>query len=150
MGLMIKKILVPTDFSDLTKSAMSYAIRIARVFGAEIHILHVVEGYEHNVLKGLEAKLSIVSLVMFEHHYDDMLKKDYTFRDIHRLLINNNFKQIYKYKMSFRKTFEYILLLGFLIARVIASLKSKVVFIFFLFLYSVILFAIDLDLPSSP
>ena len=41
---------------------------------------------------------------MFEHHYDDMLKKDYTFRDIHRLLINNNFKQIYK----FRKTFEYI------------------------------------------
>ena len=66
------------------------------------------EGYEHNVLKGLEAKLSIVSLVMFEHHYDDMLKKDYTFRDIHRLLINNNFKQIYKYKMSFRKTFEYI------------------------------------------
>ena len=66
------------------------------------------EGYEHNVLKGLEAKLSIVSLVMFEHHYDDMLKKDYTFRDIHRLLINNNFKQIYKYKMSFRKTFEYM------------------------------------------
>ena len=50
MGLMIKKILVPTDFSDLTKSAMSYAIRIARVFGAEIHILHVVEGYEHNVM----------------------------------------------------------------------------------------------------
>tara|TARA_B100000683_G_scaffold13283_1_gene13857 strand:+ start:147 stop:1010 length:864 start_codon:yes stop_codon:yes gene_type:complete len=69
MGLMIKKILVPTDFSDLTKSAMSYAIRIARVFGAEIHILHVVEGYEHNVMgeteevtqeilkKGLESKM---------------------------------------------------------------------------------------------
>ncbi len=66
------------------------------------------EGYEYNVLKGLGTKLSAVSLIMFEHHYDDMLKKNYSFRDIHQLLISNNFKQIYKYKMSFRKTFEYI------------------------------------------
>ena len=66
------------------------------------------EGYEYNVLKGLDSKLSTVTLIMFEHHYDDMLKKNYTFRDIHQLLISNNFKQIYKYKMSFRKTFEYI------------------------------------------
>ena len=67
------------------------------------------EGYEYNVLKGTEIKkISTVTLIMFEHHYDDMLKKNYTFGDIHQLLISNNFKQIYKYKMSFRKTFEYI------------------------------------------
>jgi len=66
------------------------------------------EGYEYNVLKGLDTKLSNVTLIMFEHHYDDMLQKNYTFRDINKLLISNNFKQIYKYKMSFRKTFEYI------------------------------------------
>ena len=66
------------------------------------------EGYEYNVLKGLGTKLPAISLIMFEHHYDDMLKKNYSFRDIHQLLISNNFKQIYKYKMSFRKTFEYI------------------------------------------
>jgi FkbM family methyltransferase len=66
------------------------------------------EGYEYNVLKGLGGKISAVSLIMFEHHYDDMLKKNYSFGDIHQLLISNNFKQIYKYKMSFRKTFEYI------------------------------------------
>tara|TARA_B100000700_G_scaffold286641_1_gene341732 strand:- start:8224 stop:8943 length:720 start_codon:yes stop_codon:yes gene_type:complete len=66
------------------------------------------EGYEYNVLKGLESKISIISLIMFEHHYDDMLKKDYSFSDIHKLLKDNNFQQIYKYRMSFRKTFEYI------------------------------------------
>ena len=66
------------------------------------------EGYEYNVLKGLDSKLSTVTLIMFEHHYDDMLKKNYTFRDIHQLLISNNIKQIYKYKMSIRKTNEYI------------------------------------------
>ena len=45
---------------------------------------------------------------MFEHHYHNMLIKNYKFRDIHQLLKKNNFKQIYKYKMAFRKTFEYI------------------------------------------
>ena len=45
---------------------------------------------------------------MFEHHYDDMIRKDYSFGDIHDLLKKNNFEQIYKYKMPFRKTFEYI------------------------------------------
>ena len=45
---------------------------------------------------------------MFEHHYDNMIIKDYTFRDINNFLIMNNFSQIYKIKMPFRKTFEYI------------------------------------------
>ena len=45
---------------------------------------------------------------MFEHHYHDMILKKYKFSDIHSLLINNNFKQIFKSKMPFRKTFEYI------------------------------------------
>ena len=66
------------------------------------------EGYEFYVLKGLENNISKVSLIMFEHHYDDMLVKNYTFTDVHNLLIKNNFMQIYKCKMPFRKTFEYI------------------------------------------
>jgi methyltransferase, FkbM family len=66
------------------------------------------EGYEFNVLLGLGKYLQKVSLIMFEHHYDDMIKKDYSFGDIHDLLKKNNFEQIYKYKMPFRKTFEYI------------------------------------------
>ena len=66
------------------------------------------EGYEYNVLKGLGTKLSAVSLIMFEHHYDNMIIKNYTFGDIHDLLKKNHFKPIYKYKMPFRKTFEYL------------------------------------------
>lgn len=66
------------------------------------------EGYEFNVLLGLRNDLKIAKLIMFEHHYHNMLIKNYKFRDIHQLLKKNNFKQIYKYKMAFRKTFEYI------------------------------------------
>jgi len=66
------------------------------------------EGYENEILLGLKQKLSKVKLVMFEHHYDNMIKKNYTFRDINEILIKNNFKMIFKAKMPFRKTFEYI------------------------------------------
>ena len=66
------------------------------------------EGYEMKVLLGLEKEFKKVSIIMFEHHYDDMIKKNYKFRDINNLLRINNFIQIYKYKVAFRKTFEYI------------------------------------------
>ena len=66
------------------------------------------EGYEYEVLLGLENKIQLVSTIMFEHHYDNMIKKGYTFRNINDLLVKNNFKKIYKSRMPFRKTFEYI------------------------------------------
>ena len=66
------------------------------------------EGYEYYVLKGLQNQFQKIKLILFEHHYDNMLIKDYKFGDIHNFLIRNKFKQIYKYKMAFRKTFEYV------------------------------------------
>tara|TARA_B110000971_G_scaffold202742_1_gene222732 strand:+ start:482 stop:1228 length:747 start_codon:yes stop_codon:yes gene_type:complete len=66
------------------------------------------EGYELNVLKGLKNKIKDVKIIFFEHHYNNMIKKNYNFADIHSLLINNKFKKIYKSKMPFRKTFEYM------------------------------------------
>ena len=66
------------------------------------------EGYEYDVLLGLKDNIKKVSIIMFEHHYDDMLNKNYTFRDINKLLKKNNFDKIFKLKMPFRKTFEYI------------------------------------------
>jgi len=68
------------------------------------------EGYELEVLQGLKTKISNVKLIMFEHHYDDMIKKSYKYSNISKLLKDNNFKNIYKSKMPFRKTFEYIYL----------------------------------------
>ena len=66
------------------------------------------EGSEFDVLIGAEDLLKNIELIIFEHHYHDMLKKNYTFSDINKLLIKNNFVQLKKFKMPFRKTFEYI------------------------------------------
>ena len=68
------------------------------------------EGYEFEVLQGLKKYISSVKLVMFEHHYDDMIKKSYKYSDISKFLKDNDFEKIYKSKMPFRKTFEYIFL----------------------------------------
>ena len=78
----------------------------------EINTVHFMkidtEGYEYEILKGLGKNFNKVKLIMFEHHYHDMLKKNYTFSNIHKLLSENNFIQIFKAKMPFRKTFEYV------------------------------------------
>ena len=66
------------------------------------------EGYELEVLRGLKDLISEVSIILFEHHYDNMIVKNYKFSDIHNLLRNNGFKRIYKTKMPFRKSFDYI------------------------------------------
>jgi hypothetical protein len=66
------------------------------------------EGHEMCVLKGCKKTLKYIDYIYFEHHYDDMLDKGYTFSDINRFLKINGFKKIYKSKMFFRKTFEYI------------------------------------------
>lgn len=38
----IRRILFPTDFSDYAEDALSYAVRLAKDFDAELHVLHVV------------------------------------------------------------------------------------------------------------
>ena len=39
----IKRVLVPTDFSDTARRALMYGISFAREFGAELLLVHVVE-----------------------------------------------------------------------------------------------------------
>lgn len=68
------------------------------------------EGYEYDVLLGLKENIKKIGFILFEHHYDDMIKKNYKFTDINNLLVKNNFVQVFKIKMFFRKTFEYIYL----------------------------------------
>ena len=66
------------------------------------------EGYEYEAILGLRNKLKNVKFIFFEHHYDNMILKNYKFRDIHKVLIDNNFLQVLKIKMPLRKSFEYI------------------------------------------
>tara|TARA_Y100000590_G_scaffold46710_1_gene49468 strand:- start:731 stop:1468 length:738 start_codon:yes stop_codon:yes gene_type:complete len=61
------------------------------------------EGYEYETILGLRNKLKSVKLIFFEHHYDNMILKNYKFRDIHRVLVDNNFLQVLKVKMPLRK-----------------------------------------------
>ncbi len=68
------------------------------------------EGYEYEILKGASENLKNIKIILFEHHYDDMINKGYKFSDINNILLKNNFKQIFKIKMPYRKTFEYIYL----------------------------------------
>ena len=68
------------------------------------------EGYEYLVLLGAKKSFSKIKLLYFEHHYDDMIIKNYKFSDVHKLLTQYGFKKVYKSKMFFRKIFEYIYL----------------------------------------
>ncbi len=66
------------------------------------------EGYELKVLKGIGEKLKDIKAIYLEHHFDDMVIKDYKLSDIHNFLKLNNFKKYFKVKMIFRKSFEYV------------------------------------------
>lgn len=66
------------------------------------------EGYEFKVVKSLDKHIKNVKIFLFEHHYDDMIRKNYKFSDIHTYLVQNNFQKVYKSKMPFRKSFDYI------------------------------------------
>lgn len=75
----------------------------------EIDFLKIdTEGHEMEILIGLQDYLQKVKIILFEHHFDDMIEKEYTFRDINSLLTKNHFIKVYKSKMPFRKSFEYI------------------------------------------
>ena len=38
-----KKILIPTAFSETSQAATQYAVELAKKFGAQLHLLHVIE-----------------------------------------------------------------------------------------------------------
>ena len=74
-----------------------------------IDILKIdTEGFEFEVLKGLKENFHRVNFIYFEHHYDDMIKKNYSFSDINNLLKNFGFIKRFKSRMPFRKSFEYV------------------------------------------
>ena len=74
-----------------------------------IDILKIdTEGYELEVLKGLEKNIQLISFIYFEHHFDNMIKKSYKFSQIHSYLSENGFHRVFKIKMPLRKSFDYI------------------------------------------
>lgn len=105
------------DFFNLNEKNMSMTkINIDRLENIlneqKIDIINILkidtEGYDFNVIKGLGKFITKVNYIYFEHHYHNMLKKDYNFSELSTFMKENNFKKIFKSKMFFRKTFEYI------------------------------------------
>jgi nucleotide-binding universal stress UspA family protein len=43
MDIPLNRILVPTDFSERARMALSYGVMLAERFGSTLHVLHVVE-----------------------------------------------------------------------------------------------------------
>ena len=75
----------------------------------KIDVLKIdTEGSEYDVLLGLGENIKNVKCILFEHHYDKSLIKNYKFSDIHSILIKNGFKNAFKTKMLLRNIFEYI------------------------------------------
>ena len=53
--LSIKRILCPTDFSELSRQALQFAVSFCESYRAELHVLHVVdEGYQYWMAVGPE------------------------------------------------------------------------------------------------
>jgi nucleotide-binding universal stress UspA family protein len=44
MKIVLRRILVPTDFSDRSRIALSYGVALVEEFGASLHLLHVIDG----------------------------------------------------------------------------------------------------------
>jgi nucleotide-binding universal stress UspA family protein len=53
-GTTVRRILVPVDFSDASEMAVQHATEIAQTYGAEVHLLHVVEEVVYPSAYGIE------------------------------------------------------------------------------------------------
>jgi hypothetical protein len=53
-GIAIKKLLVPTDFSEYSRFALRYAVALAKSFEAKVYVIHVHEPYpQGSALEGI-------------------------------------------------------------------------------------------------
>ena len=69
-----------------------------------IDILKIdTEGHDFFVIKGLGKMIENVKILYFEHHFHNMLVKNYTLTDVHQYLVKNNFKKELKNKMFFER-----------------------------------------------
>ena len=99
---------------NIIKIKMDRLDKIVKEFNInEIDILKIdTEGYDFNVIKGLGDSIKIVRYIYFEHHFHDMLTKEYNLTDIHNYLITHNFEKQFKCKMIFRKTLNTFIIIN--------------------------------------
>jgi len=83
-----KNILVATDFSDSSTAALDYGRALSRVFGARLHLLHVVETFVVDSAAFGAAAAVLPSLqVELERSAEETLKTLMTIEDKHELKV---------------------------------------------------------------
>jgi nucleotide-binding universal stress UspA family protein len=70
----IKRILVPTDFSETSNYAIEKACRVASLFGAELYIIHVIEGSPFKLVKPDDKSGSKEKVIMQQYLMDKLEK----------------------------------------------------------------------------
>lgn len=74
-SLPIRNILVPIDFSEYSKNALRYALPMAQLYGATLHLVYVIEptiypadlGFGQVVMPGVEEELRKKGMAQMEH-----------------------------------------------------------------------------------
>ena len=76
----MKKLLVPTDFSDQSENALKVAAQLAKKYECEIHLLHILEIPMHKV-DALSSYNNLPEAVYFmklaHKQFEELKKKDY-------------------------------------------------------------------------
>ncbi len=73
---MFKKILCPVDFSQFTQDVVNYALDLAKKYGAELHIMHVVPNMTY--FTPYESFLTPENLVAIEKNIQDEVERNFT------------------------------------------------------------------------
>ncbi len=81
----IKKILVPTDFTEVAECAEHHALKTAEIIGGEVHLLHVVENQEEieeareklekeaeSLTKEMGSKVPVKTIARIGNIFDDI------------------------------------------------------------------------------
>jgi len=73
MHIALRRILVPTDFSDRSMVAVKYAVALVERFNASIHVLHVVEALVGDGLMAWETGThEDLDRAIAEHAWDEL------------------------------------------------------------------------------
>ena len=75
----MKRILVPTDFSDQAENALKVALQLAKKHNSEIYVLHSMEMPLHLATSGDKGSLpeSLFFIKLAEKRFNDLRKSDY-------------------------------------------------------------------------
>ncbi len=76
----MKKILIPTDFSDQAENALKVAVQLAKKYDSEIHMLHMIELPMHQIIATSnfsELPEAVFFMKVAHNNFEEALDKDY-------------------------------------------------------------------------